>query len=567
MDCNHPDARPRPRAIVATAACTAVAALGLASAAHAADNPWSRTVDRQLSAAQLGVEAGASPRTLARAAIDRSAPRLGLERSPRGLRFAGEQATSRDLRVLRFQQTVGGLRVLWSAIDVAVSGDRVTSIGATTMPLSRHRLPGSRRIDRATATRIARRAAPGSSGAAPAQLVAYAGAPAKPRSPRRAWIVQVQPPQPGAESPSPLCVVVDAATGKVLGRWRGTLAVDGGRAADARGSAAQAGTVVYQLTNDAKDDTQTGYAYGVVREVGRTTGSPFLPATFQVQTFLPSSVPLNHLGGWIREIHNFVCGTHKYCGRRGGFNGSFNRYFVAGNFKGDQQGVTSTSYDPNDEHIRIQTMDSNDPGVIAHEVGHLMDHHYRDDHIDSFRTAEVDEALAMMFAYDFERDRTLPGSPTHSNWLANPSAIANPADGNRPYGKLMKDYDCTAQDPHTNSTILGHAYWQFVKHLGTNGYEKAGRVLQYIPWALPASRNFTQFRFWLTTRARELLGPTGEKAAIDALNVVGVKNPVCGTEPPPNPSPVCKTKPSECDDLTGVSAAAHLPPVGSVRTG
>jgi hypothetical protein len=50
------------------------------------------------------------------------------------------------LRQLRFQQTAGGLRVLWSQIDVAIVGGRVSSIDATVVPVADRAPAGKRRM-------------------------------------------------------------------------------------------------------------------------------------------------------------------------------------------------------------------------------------------------------------------------------------------------------------------------------------------------------------------------------------------------------------------------------------
>ena len=42
-------------------------------------------------------------------------------------------------------------------------------------------------------------------------------------------------------------------------------------------------------------------------------------------------------------------------------------------------------------------------------------------------------------------------------------------------------------DEHVNATILGHAYYRFVDQVG---YDVAGDVLTYVPFALPPSPSF-----------------------------------------------------------------------------
>jgi hypothetical protein len=97
------------------AGCVAAAAIAVPATAQAA-----QTLERQYTAAQLGLDARASERSLALAAIERSERRLGLRGSHGALRLAvdatpgGRTAGARPVRMLRFQQTLGGLPVLWS---------------------------------------------------------------------------------------------------------------------------------------------------------------------------------------------------------------------------------------------------------------------------------------------------------------------------------------------------------------------------------------------------------------------------------------------------------------------
>ena len=131
-------------------ACVLATFAGLllaAVAAHPGDaqartpKPWTRTVQVRLTAEKLGLPASTSARRLARAALRRVAPRLRLSRSLAGIRL------ERDLRTppgpagghsshsLRFQQTFRGRRVLWSQIDVLVSGREVDLIRGTVVPV------------------------------------------------------------------------------------------------------------------------------------------------------------------------------------------------------------------------------------------------------------------------------------------------------------------------------------------------------------------------------------------------------------------------------------------------
>jgi hypothetical protein len=232
---HHIQRRLSPSLILAGFAMLATLALltapGRASAAGAKAGSWTRLLDRPISAKQFGLPVSTPASGLARAALRRSAKRLRLRGSVRGLQLVSSERGpqlpgARDLRTLRFRQTVGRLRVLYSQIDVAVVDDSVTSISATVVPLKSARLRGSRRVSAREARAIARRRIAGPDSALPAQAIAYAGTPDEPRVPRRAWVVQVTPDdQPtDADSDLNLCVVMDARTGKVLDVWKGVAA-------------------------------------------------------------------------------------------------------------------------------------------------------------------------------------------------------------------------------------------------------------------------------------------------------------------------------------------------------
>src|SRR3954449_3344728 len=111
---------------LAIAALLVLAAAAVARASDADARSWTRTVDLRLSPHQLGLPASTSPRRLARAALGRSARRLGLPRSlagirlQRDLRVSAGPAGGRALRTLRYTQTARGRRLLFSQIDVVV---------------------------------------------------------------------------------------------------------------------------------------------------------------------------------------------------------------------------------------------------------------------------------------------------------------------------------------------------------------------------------------------------------------------------------------------------------------
>ena len=118
----------------------------------------------------------------------------------------------------------------------------VRGIRGTVMPLRSSRLRWRVKLSGREARAIARRRITDADSAGPAQLVAYAGSPKRPRGPRRAYVVPVgtESTTAGDDAPEPLCVVVDAASGRVLETWRGSIAQPASRR-PARPSTAGAG--------------------------------------------------------------------------------------------------------------------------------------------------------------------------------------------------------------------------------------------------------------------------------------------------------------------------------------
>jgi hypothetical protein len=496
---------------LAAAALAMTAASSEAAVAAERDDPWGTTVRLDLSAGELGLSAAASDRALARAAISRTAKRLRLPRHG-GLRFAfagtpgGTVAGARTLKHLRFRQSLGGLRVLWSDIDVAVSDGRVRSISATTVPVKSRRMTGKRRLGPRRAVAIARRVVAGPDRALPAQPVAYTGSPGKGRPARRAYVVQVTPERQAGHLERNLCVVVDAETGDVLAVWRGTAALARSRRAAAL---AQLGTtVLFQLTNFKRQPGENGYAYGKLRQLVSTTGFPSSFRTDINQLFDVFDQRLAWLAPWIEDVTRYFCVTRKYCGRDSAGDGSYNRWFMVGN-----HGSEDTAYSYSDEHVLIGSNDSDDPDILAHEIGHAIDHHFDGgEYQQTLEGEEVKEALADMFSYDQDRDGRLqdggnPSTPAGSNPddgavvrdFANPAKVGDAA--------LYSQYDCATTDDHDNGTILSHAYHRFAKKAG---HSIAGHVLQYVPWQLPARREFGDVRVGFENAARGLF-PNGGK--------------------------------------------------------
>jgi hypothetical protein len=183
------------------------------------------------------------------------------------------------------RQSLGGLRVLFSQLHVRFRGGVVRGVGGTGMPLRSSRLAGRVAISRKRARDIARLRAAGPDTAASAQLVAYAGDPHRPRPPRRAYVVAVDSvvPMSSDDSPSPLCVVVDAATGEVLDTWRGTIAPSTAKQARRDGkpaARAEAAQTVLAQYEDAKGRTsdRAGDLGSDIWDLAVPVDSPLVPA-------------------------------------------------------------------------------------------------------------------------------------------------------------------------------------------------------------------------------------------------------------------------------------------------
>ena len=450
-----------------------------------------------------------SARELARAALERFAARLGLRRSIAGVRVVRElrvpagTAGSSELRLLRFHQTAGGLRVVWSQIDVAVAAGKVSSIGATVVPVKASQPQGQRRVSRKQARVIAQRAVRGREHALRPTMVAYAGNPTttrtKPRTARRAWVVQTTPlrGKRGDDSPSGVCIVVDAQTGRILARWKGSAARSlrpGGRP---RASAITTLVEVWDA-NQSATNVPTKYAFW------RTFGDPFniedWPSSDEAIYLRPRTELMDDMTSQAREVVGWICLFRGFCGKDGGFDGSFNLLRVVGNAPGNGSFVLPDHLDP------VIGVDHSTPAdsandVLAHEFGHVMDFVYAGDRLQTPQGSEVEEGLADMFAFDYDRDPTL-GEDTDDgvlrNW-ENPGLINGPRGG--PYPALMRDYKCPPGEEHHNSTILSHAYYRFVQKIGFN---RAGNVLQYVSWFMGPRPRFVDVKNGFITRSREL---------------------------------------------------------------
>jgi len=538
----------RPAWLVALALAAPLLATADASAANGPEaGRWTRMLERPLTAQRLGLPASAPAPRLARAALRRSAGRLGLRGSLRGLRLTSVQRApdlpgARDLRTLRFRQTVGGLRVLYSQIDVAVVDGSVTSISATVVPLESTRLRGAKRIPRPEARAIARRRIVGPDSALPAQAIADAGTPSDPRTPRRAWVVQVTPAnqRPDDDEDRNLCVVVDARSGRVFDVWAGVAARPAKSRRPRSPAARPAQTTEHRmaLIRDAK------FALGTDGTPARelyTRGNPFLFGDDEpFHHLLGRSLPIGDpvvletvtVGDDVYSVGRHMCVNRGFCGRDGALDGTYNVLSVTARVPAQSKPPKNdrgTRYSHSKQRVFIASQEAGSGDILAHEFGHLMDLTYGEDRTSNIFVDEVEEAIADMFAYDFDHnDVTLgeaaatEGFPVGSprvNW-ANPRLLKSAAEGEL-FPAHQSQFKCSRTDPHFNGTIYSHAYFLFDQKVGQ---VEAAAVLHEVSSALGPAPNALDLRDLMIQRAGELFGTSSSvrKAAIAAWSEVGL---------------------------------------------
>ena len=542
----HNHRRRQPSPIVARPAwlvALALAAPFLTTAdALAANEPepgsWTRALARPMTAEQLGVPASAPAPRLARAALRRSAGRLGLRGSLRGLQLrsverAPDLPGARDLRTLRFRQTAGGLRVLYSQIDVAVVDGSVTSITATVVPLKSTRLRGARRITASKARAIARRRIAGPDSALSARAIADAGTPSDPRAPRRAWVVQVTPADqsPDDDQDRNLCVVVDARSGKVIDVWEGVAARP---TTSPAARSAQTTEHTLAFIRDAK------FALGIDGTLARelyTRGNPFQfgedePFGTALGRAIGTPVvgEIVTVGVDVYDVGRHMCVNRKFCGRFGGFDGRVFPLSVTARVPAQSnppQNDRGTRYSNSKQRVFVASEEAGSGDIMAHEFGHLMDLTYGEDRTSNIFVDEVEEAVADMFAYDFDHnDVTLgeaaanEGFPVGSprvNW-ANPRLLKSAAEGEL-FPAHQSQFKCSRKGPHYNGTIYSHAYFLFDKKVGRG---KASAVLHRVSSALGPAPNALDLRDLMIQRGGELFGTSVRNAAIAAWSEVGL---------------------------------------------
>ena len=555
------------RLLATTAAALVAVALSSSPAAAQDARGWTHQLDVDLSARELGLPPGAAASRLARAALERNAKRLGLRRSSE-LRLASRfrpprSSGGRTLRMLRFHQTVSGLRVVWSQIDVTIAAGEVSSISATVAPVSGHALP-ARNVSRARALRIARRAAPRAEAVLRPLPAAYAGSPGdRWRRARPVWVVELErPAAPGEDARSGLCIVVDAATGKIVARWPG-IADRPDRGSDARGATAPAATAAAdpRLRESRPLDLWDATGKDAPPPIGEdfyaefiTTGNTRLrsswPSALAARApFAEPSADMDAITANAASAAREVCVVRGWCGQNGAWQPGATRvnpWIVMGNTTG------GSHMSPGSLYVWI-SHDSIAPGTgsragrpdlafndtIAHEFGHVMDLGYAGDRFSptqfNFEGKEVQEALADMFAYDFDREDPTIGEETTGGAIRDWQVPGREDFAGRPYPAHMRDYDTTPpldargnRVPHFNSTILSHAYYEYVKRIG---HPQAGRVLHNVPATLSPFPTFKEVARGFVSRAGEIYphdGPDAgtrsdaREAAEQAFSEVGI---------------------------------------------
>ena len=498
------------RSAFALAGIATAAAFTAPIAAQAADRDshatWSAHITLNRDATQLGLRAGSQRAALAVAGARRAAAKLGMTRTELGRLQRLPRRPGGAPSVTHLRQTVGGLRVLWSQFDVLTDGPKVSSVAGTLVPLRMHKLTGAVKLRGARAVKIARERIVGPDTAGKPQLVAYAGDPAHPRAPRRAYVVAVDPAttKAGDDSPMPLCVVIDAQTGRVLKVWKGSIAVASrGRGAQAHASA---GSTVLAQYEDARGRTSTSSsALGNDVYDLFTNDDPFAHydenGGFFTTHGAPAALGATMPGGETWTMRNPIDGTTNvarmfcrvsvlaWCGRNGarvGLAPGYHRWFFTINWAGPVSKFLSSQ-----ERIYISRGSASfDEEVHSHEMGHEIDYFSRDDYDDTDEGDEVKEALAEMFSFTYYGFREAPGNfCSVSEYLSGSKTCAL---GNQTTGATeivphkYAGYGCT-YDSHTNGYILGRAFFTIVQKIGP---DDATRLLEAVPQLLPAKRTF-----------------------------------------------------------------------------
>jgi Thermolysin metallopeptidase, alpha-helical domain len=560
------EARAAITAVAALLACILTAGASTAQGETAAERAvpssgWTRALQPGLARRDVGLSASASDIAFARRVLARKAGALGLHNSrlrlDRRLRLPAEQGGA-TIRELRFQQTAGPLRLVWSQVDVSIVNGKVSSIMATVVPARPRLAKTERRVDRKRALRIAKRAVNGRDRALAPLAAAYAGTPttrrrAERRPARRVWVVEVQRRDRSRDIQANLCIAVDAATGKVIGRWPG-MADRPDRGPNARGR-----TLGAPPDSGARRDPRDNASYVLMVKDGTLDPDPidappyavFVTADdprvssnwpFYIDARLPSADPgtvsMDAATANTANVARTICVVRGWCGGEGAFQPDaifVKPWLVVANTTG---AARASRADRATLDVRLGSQSiargNGDPNVpandiVAHEFGHVMDWVYAGDRSadkSAPQSFEVEEGLADMFAYEYDRGDALIGEDTQGGTridMADPGSIDL---GGQPYPDHLDDYDRTPPldaddqpDYHYNGTILSHAYYLLVQRIG---HAKAGRVLHNVPSLLSPKPFFREVAWAFYLRALQIYGVAASADARAAFTQVGL---------------------------------------------
>lgn len=519
--------------VMVSGALAAATCLAGASPAHAAEPSGPGTVEVRLDADRLDLSPRATREAVARAAIRRTARRLGVGAAGR-LRYDGATAPDGDARALVFHQEIGGHRVLWSEVVVHFRRRTVRSIAATAPGLRGGFVPARRPIGASRATRLAAAALPGAISTARTQRVAFAGPPAgAPRRARDAYVVQVlarapvvaDRPDGGAES---VCVVIDARTGRVLSRWRGTARSPGRlprpRAGRPSATVATSHPDAILATFDLRDRDYDvdhfagGHPYREHRMTRPFSADKLFDRTQVFDTPLgnepdltaPEAIRSHNLAV---EASNILCGRLLHCG----VHDHFERWdFWTRN-------TTGSFFDPNENDIVLDRSDTHNGSDIAHELGHGWVNDNAGDFANAGMAGEVSEGLADVTAYLIYGSALLAFDNAHADTFPPTSPplrdLRNPAASG--FTGHMDQYRCAA-DIHLNSTILGRAIVGLRDRAGFEVAQGAVRRVINLRY-IDTSATFGTVHREVERAAGEKYGPEAKAAAHQAFLDVGIR--------------------------------------------
>jgi hypothetical protein len=366
------------------------------------------------------------------------------------------------------------------------------------------------------------------------------------------WVVELERPASGET----LCVVVDARNGKVIARWPG-VADRPDRGRDRRGATLAAAAVdprtrpshpltVFDATGTNAPPPLAEDLYAEFHTSGNTRVSSTWPFYLNARDdFATPSADMDAVTANTANVARTICVVRGWCGMKGGWQPDATRispWVVMGNASGGSHTSPGTLYVwiGHDSIAR----GNGDPNrafndVVAHEFGHVMDLVYAGDRFPgnqfSHEGKEVQEALADMFAYDYDRGDATSGEETAGGARVDWAVPGRISLGGRPYPAHMRDYaKSPPRDgfgnpyPHFNATILSHAYYELVRRIG---HHKAGRLVHNIPATLSPFPTFREVARGFVTRGGEIYPEDGpdagtrsdvREAAEAAFDAVGI---------------------------------------------